>query len=105
MDSPTVPENVFVVDSADNKSLRDIALEAFACVNYPKASEPGHDRDHGSGPEKRAFTTLHSSNGWYELAFPHFFFQGHWWPGPQSNTSSHRTRTCRTFIEAPSPTV
>jgi len=50
MESPSVPANVFLVDSADKKSLRDIALEAFAGVNYPMATEPGHDRDHGSGP-------------------------------------------------------
>jgi len=76
MESSSVPANVFLVDSADKKSLRDIALEAFAGVNYPIATEPSHDRDNGSGPKKRAFTALHSNNGLHEFAFPHLFFKG-----------------------------
>lgn len=73
--------NVFLVNSADNKPLRQIAIEAFTGVNYPLASEPGYDATHGRGEEKRAFSTAYSSEGLYELGFPHLFFKGTGGPG------------------------
>lgn len=61
--SETTPRKVFIIDSADEKPLRQIAAEAFLGMNYPTVGEPGHDPLHGSSPDKRAFTTLYSNEG------------------------------------------
>lgn len=70
------PQNVFILDSSDTEPLRQIAADAFLGKNYPMVREPGHDAQHGSGSDKRAFTNIYSYDGLYEMGFPHLFFRG-----------------------------
>lgn len=75
-ESETTPQNIFIIDSTDQKPLHQIATEAFLGKNYPMVGELGHDPQHGSGLDKRAFSTLYSNEGLYEMGFPHLFYRG-----------------------------
>lgn len=44
--------------------------------NYPMAGEPGHDPEQATTKNKRAFTTVYSNEGLYEMGFPHLFYRG-----------------------------
>lgn len=79
--------NVFIIDSSDDKPVRRIAARAFLGKSYPIALEPGHDPQHGLGTDKRAFPTICSNEGLYEMGLPHPFFRG---PGGPSHVRQRR---------------